>query len=46
MQFETAEYDALMSVLRDEVDFQSTWGTGRRMTTPQVMDLALDVTHD
>ena len=46
MQFETAEYDALMSVLRDEVDFQSTWGNGHGMTTTQVIDLALDVTHE
>ena len=46
MQFEMAEYDALTSMLREEVDFQSTWGNGRTMETEQIIALALDVTHE
>lgn len=43
MQFETAEYDALLSVLREDAggDFQSMWEDGCALTTEQAIDLAL-----
>ncbi|MFN8387781.1 MAG: tetratricopeptide repeat protein [Anaerolineales bacterium] len=41
MQFETAEYDALMSMLREDANFQSAWKNGRVMMTRQAIDLAL-----
>jgi ATP/maltotriose-dependent transcriptional regulator MalT len=42
MQFETAEYDALLSMVRNEADFQSTWKDGCTMTTEQSIQLALN----
>jgi len=43
MQFETAEYDALASMLREQAggEFQSMWEDGRKMTSEQAIDLAL-----
>lgn len=43
MQFETAEYDALASMLREQAggDFQSMWEDGCALTTEQAIDLAL-----
>ena len=43
MQFETAEYDALLSALREDADgnFQSMWEDGCALTTEQAIDLAL-----
>ncbi len=45
MQFETAEYAALISLLRGQVDestFEKTWRDGRAMTTEQAIELALN----
>ncbi len=45
MQFETAEYDALMSTLHEEIDdetFQALWKNGRAMTTEQAIESALN----
>ena len=41
MQFEAAEYDALLSMLRKEAgdDFQSAWEDGSKMTTEQMIEL-------
>lgn len=43
MQFETAEYDALLSALREDADgnFQSMWEDGCALITEQAIDLAL-----
>ena len=44
MQFETAEYDALISLLHMQVDestFEKIWKDGRVMTTKQAIELAL-----
>lgn len=45
MQFETAEYNALMSTLWEQADkstFEPTWKDGRAMTTEQAIELALN----
>ncbi|MBV6395203.1 MAG: hypothetical protein HFACDABA_00774 [Anaerolineales bacterium] len=43
MQFETAEYDALLSAQREEAggDFQSMWEDGCALSTEQAIELAL-----
>lgn len=46
MQFEAAEYDALLSMLRAEMDessFATTWKDGRAMTTEQAIELAIGI---
>jgi hypothetical protein len=45
MQFETAEYDALVSVLGGQVNastFEKAWHNGRAMKTEQAIELALN----
>ena len=47
MQFETAKYDALLSMLRDEVNestFEKAWKEGSKLTTEEAIDLAMKET--